>query len=141
MKKYKKIAAFSLLAILVSSNAMAAELVVTVDNIKQVQGSLYVSLYKSQADFDSNNNAIKRQKVTVDKSAMTINFGDLPVGEYAAKSYHDVNDNEKLDFSSSGMPSEPFGSSSQSKELAPPDFKNAKFTLDKDQQIQIRLLN
>ncbi len=141
MKKVKNIiAATTLLTAFISPSLLAAELVVVVDNIKEVQGSLYVSLYNKEASFDSNENAVKRQKVSVDKTTMSVNLGDLPAGEYAVKAYQDVNDNGKIDFSGMGAPSEPFGSSSKSKELAPPSYKDAKFTLDKNQQVQVHLL-
>lgn len=141
MKKVKHIiATASLLAAFISPSLLAAELVVVVDNIKDVQGSLYVSLYNKEASFDSNENAVKRQKVSVDKTTMSVNLGDFPAGEYAVKAYQDVNENGKIDFSGMGAPSEPFGSSSKSKELAPPKYNDAKFTLDKNLQVQVHLL-
>ncbi len=141
MKKVKHIiAAASFLTAFISPSLLAAELVVVVDNIKEVQGSLYVSLYNKEASFDSNENAVKREKVSVDKTTITLNLGDLPAGEYAVKAYQDVNDNGKIDFTTMGPPSEPFGSSSKSKELAPSSYKDAKFTLDKNLQIQVHLL-
>lgn len=141
MKKANRIiATTALLAAVISPNLLAAELVVVVDNIKEVQGSLYVSLYDKEANFEANENALKRQKVNVDKTTMSVNFGDLPTGEYAVKAYQDVNDNGKIDFTTMGPPSEPFGSSSKSKELAPSTYKDAKFTLDKNQQVEVHLL-
>ena len=141
MKKVKHIiATASLLTTFISPSLLAAELVVVVDNIKEVQGSLYVSLYNKEASFDSNENAVKREKVSVDKTIITLNLGDLPAGEYAVKAYQDVNDNGKIDFTTMGPPSEPFGSSSKSKELAPSSYKDAKFTLDKNLQVQVHLL-
>ncbi len=140
MKTSSYIAVASLLVALLSSHLMAAELVVAVDNLTEAKGSLYVSLYKNSVDFNANENAVKRQKLKVDKSTITINLGDVPVGEYAVKAYQDVNDNGTFDFSSAGMPSEPFGSSSKSKGMAPPDFNEAKFSLEKNQQVQVYLL-
>ena len=141
MKKVKQIiATASLLAAFLTPSLLAPELVVVVDNMKDVQGSLYVSLYNKEASFDSNENAVKRQKVSVDKTTITLNLGDLPAGEYAVKAYQDVNGNGKLDFTTMGPPSEAFGSSSKSKELAPSSYKDAKFTLDKNLQIQMHLL-
>ena len=140
MKKVKHIiATASFLTAFISPSLLAAELVVVVDNIKEVQGSLYVSLYNKEASFDSNENAVKREKVSVDKTTMSVNLGDLPAGEYAVKAYQDVNNSGAMDFNGP-MPAEPFGSSSKSKELAPPSYKDAKFTLDKNLQVQVHLL-
>ncbi len=141
MKKIKHIIATTpLLVALISPSLSAAELVVMVNNITDLQGSLYVSLYNQETSFESNENALKRQKVSANKTILSVNFGDLPAGEYAVKTYQDVNDNGKIDFGSMGTPSEPFGSSSKSKELATPKYKEAKFTLVKSQQVNISLL-
>lgn len=140
MKRCNYIVVASLLTALFSLSVSAAELVITVDNLTEAKGSLYVSLYKNSVDFNANENAVKRQKLKVDKSTITINLGDVPVGEYAVKAYQDVNDNGTFDFSGAGMPSEPYGSSSKSKVIAPPDFNEAKFSLEKNQQVQVYLL-
>ncbi|PUA26680.1 MAG: hypothetical protein B0W54_23360 [Cellvibrio sp. 79] len=140
MKKYLSfIASTSFLLAAFSPNLSAAELTVDVSNIQQVQGSLYISLYKDEQGFNANTNFVKREKVNVDKNTLQIKLGDLPAGDYALKTYQDVNDNGKLDFNGM-LPSEPYGSSSKSKELAPPGFTDAKFTLDSNRTIQIQLL-
>lgn len=140
MKKYLSfIASTSFLLAAFSPNLSAAELTVDVSNIQQAQGSLYISLYKDEQGFNANNNFVKREKVTIDKNILQVKLGDLPVGEYALKVYQDVNDNGKMDFNGM-MPAEPYGSSSKSKELAPPGFTDAKFTLDKSRTIEIQLL-
>ena len=139
MKKYfQSIPKASFMLVIMSQNLPAAELV-TEFNIRQTQGTLYVSLYKDAQGFNANNNFVKREKLSIDKNTVHIKFTGLPAGEYALKAYQDVNDNGKLDFN--GMiPTEPFGSSSKSKELTPPDFTDAKFTLNKNLKIQIQLL-
>lgn len=75
MKRCKSlIAATSLITALISPNLLAAELVVVVDNIKDIQGNLYVSLYDNEKDFETNQNAVKRQKVAVDKQRSRLLF-------------------------------------------------------------------
>ena len=141
MKNYKYIlATMSVLIASISPSLMAAELAVAIDNIKEIQGSIYISLYDNETSFQTNENALKRQKISVDKTTILVELGDLPAGEYAVKAYQDVNDNGKIDFSGMGMPSEPYGSSSKSKEAAPPSYKDAKFMLSKNQQVQIHFL-
>lgn len=139
MRKYfQSLTKVPLMLVIFSPNLPAAELV-TEFNIRQIQGTLYISLYKDVQGFNANNNFVKREKVSVDKNTIHVKFADLPAGEYALKAYQDVNDNGKLDFN--GMiPAEPFGSSSKSKELTPPDFTDAKFTLNKNLKLQIQLL-
>lgn len=140
MKNIKPfIATAALFTACISPHLLAAELVVAVDKITELQGSLYVSLYNNDASFQTNENAVKRQKVRVDKTTMSINFGDLPAGDYAVKAYQDVNNSGAMDFNGP-MPAEPFGSSSKSTALAPPSYTDAKFTLDKNQKIEVHLL-
>ncbi|QEY18289.1 DUF2141 domain-containing protein [Cellvibrio sp. KY-GH-1] len=140
MKKYLQLLTCTALVFTVTSpNLVAAELTVEVNKIQHLQGSLYISLYKDAQCFDSNNNAVKREKISVDKTSQQIKLGDVPAGDYALRVYQDVNDNGKMDFNGM-LPAEPFGSSSKSTELAPPSFNDAKFTLDKSQKVQIQLL-
>lgn len=133
------IATTSLLTALISTNLSAAELIVEIENIQDVKGTLYFSLYKDEQGFNANDNFVARQRASVDKKTIQVSFGDVPAGEYAVKAYQDVNDNGKMDFNGS-MPAEPFGTSSKSKEIAPPSFASAKFTLDKNQKVQVNLL-
>ncbi len=140
MKKYLPfITCTSFLVAFLSPTLSAAELIVKVNNIQQVQGSLYISLYNDEQGFNTNNNFVKREKITIDKNTLQVKLGDLPAGDYALKAYQDVNNNGKMDFNGM-LPAEPYGFSSKSKELAPPGFTDAKFTLDKNQTIQIQLL-
>lgn len=141
MKNTKHLLALTaLLTSLASPSLFAEELVAVISNIKDVKGSLYISLYDKEANFLSNENPVARKKVSVDATTMNVSLGDLPPGEYALKAYHDENDNGKIDFSSTGAPSEAFGSSSASKELAPATYKEAKFDFSKSQKVNINLL-
>ena len=141
MKNTKHLVALTtLLTSLASPSIFAEELVAVITNIKEVKGSLYVSLYNNEANFQRNENPVTRKKVNVDATTMNVSLGDLPSGEYALKAYHDENDNGRLDFSNTGAPSESFGSSGISKELAPPTYNEAKIAFSKSQKVNINLL-
>ncbi len=143
MKKLFSFAAASLITLTsFGPIASAAELRVDVNNIQTVTGSLYISVYQDELGFKTNSNFVKREKVIVDKNRLDINMGDLPAGEYAVRIYQDVNNNGQMDFHGM-LPNEPYGSSgssNNSKEVAPPSFSDAKFTLDKARTISIDLL-
>lgn len=143
MKKTFPVAAASLIALAsIAPIASAAELRVDINNIQDVTGSLYISVYQDELGFKTNSNFVKREKVVVDNNRVEINLGDLPAGEYAIKVYQDVNNNGKMDFHGM-LPNEPYGSSgsnTNTKNVAPPNFSDAKFTLDKAQTISIELL-
>jgi uncharacterized protein (DUF2141 family) len=140
MQKVKYIiATTSLLTALISQNLWAAELVVVVDNIKEIKGSLYISAYNQKESFDANENYLSRKKISVDKNTLTINLGELPAGDYAIKCYQDVNDNGKIDMNGMGIPNEPYGSSGKSSYFGPPSFSDAKFALENNKTLQIHL--
>jgi len=66
-------------------------------------------------------------------------FENVPAGEYAIMALHDLNGNGRMDFESNGMPKEAYGMSNNSMSYGPPTWDDAKITLDKDQEITIKL--
>ena len=58
-----------------------------------------------------------------------VEFKDITPGEYAVISYHDKNNNDKMDFATNGMPLEDYGASNNVMNFGPPTFYNAKFTV------------
>lgn len=140
MKTLKRtIATASFFIACFSPTVFAAELIAVVDNIKDIKGSLIISVYNQEKSFDANENYISRQKINVDKNTLTIAFGDLPAGNYAIKCYQDVNNNGKIDLSGMGIPEEPFGSSGKSTFFGPPSYSDAMFLLDSNKTLKIHL--
>ena len=69
----------------------------------------------------------------------TVTFENVTPGEYAIICYHDKNNNDKMDFSSNGMPLEDYGASNNNMSFGPPNYEDAKFTFkDKDISLEIR---
>lgn len=67
-------------------------------------------------------------------------FENLPAGTYAVSTFHDKNNNSKLDTGLFGIPQEKFGfSNNASKPFSPPDFQQAAFQLKANSQITINL--
>lgn len=66
-------------------------------------------------------------------------FENVPNGDYAIMALHDMNGNGKMDFQSNGMPKEAYGMSNNPMSFGPPTWADAKVTVDKDQEITIRL--
>ena len=92
--------------------ATAAELEITVENVKTADGALRVGLYASEADYRKT--ALRQLKAVPAPGRIAIRFADLPAGEYAIAMYHDRNDNGKLDSNLVGVPTEPYGFSGES---------------------------
>lgn len=122
-----------------AANTYAHELVLTVDQIKQLKGNMMIALYNSNDNYKSNTNTFSGKKVAVTEKILTVNFGDIPAGDYAIKLCQDENDNGKIDKNFVGIPTEGYGFSNNGGEMGQPDFGEAKFTVNSDTNINIHL--
>lgn len=134
---YKKVIALALSIILAScSNTKSissvsinqqvgppTELTLELSGIKNKQGSILVYIHDNQDSYYSDDNIytdsisfFRMKKIKAVSSTMTIVFDDIPAGRYAITSYHDEDDDGRLDrmFIPTGMPSEPYGSTNGS---------------------------
>jgi uncharacterized protein (DUF2141 family) len=111
-------------------------ILVTVSELKPVQGKLRVGLYNSEESWkektkDPNKQtSFRTQIVEVTKSTQTIEFKDLPYGDYVAAISHDVNGDgkfERPEKSKFGLNKwEPYGISNCTKKLKRMSWKDAK---------------
>ncbi|WOC39658.1 DUF2141 domain-containing protein [Polaribacter sp. HL-MS24] len=99
-------------------------------------GKLFVAIYTTDSTFLKKN--YRGKIVTIqDRQAVAI-FENLPKGDYALSSFHDENNNQKMDTNFFGIPKEPLGMSNNAKGfMGPPKFKDAKFMLEADTSIAI----
>jgi len=128
-----------LLTSLIAANTYAHDLVLKVDQIKQVKGTMMVALYNSESNYKSNNNTFSGQKIAVTTNTLTVNFGDVPEGEYAIKLYQDENDNGQIDKNLIGIPTEGYGFSNNGGSMGQPSFDDAKFKVSGTTKIDIHL--
>jgi len=127
-------------AMCVLANAVhAAELVVTITDIRAAQGSLMLKLVDSDAAWNSQAKPVAARKVAAEKGEMQFRFSDLPEGVYAVQVMHDENDNDKLDTNFLGIPSEGYGFSNNPQVMRRATFEEARFELKADATITIRL--
>ena len=142
------------LALLVTSAASAADLVVELHNVKPRRGVVRAALFDNASDFQAavkiramvrdgqissgvytREEDFKRDpaatiKMPAEGRTMTLRFGDLEPGEYALGVYQDLNADEKLDITLGGLSLEPWGISNDAGTLdADPLWENAKFQL------------
>ncbi len=73
----------------------------------------------------------------VDGKATAV-FENVPQGQYAVLLYQDKNNNKKMDFEPTGMPSEPYGSSNNVMSMGPPNWMDTSFTV-KDSPIVMEI--
>ena len=77
---------------------------------------------------------------TIASNTGTCVFENLPAGNYAVSTFHDKNNNQKLDKGLFGAPKEKYGfSKDASKPFGPPEFSEAAFKLSANAQIIIQL--
>ncbi|MGG8495598.1 DUF2141 domain-containing protein [Tenacibaculum sp. TC6] len=106
--------------------------------MKSDTGKLYVALYDSEAQFLKK--GIRREIVEVNDKKAIVTFKDVARGVYAVSSFHDVNNNQKMDTRIFGIPKEPVGISNNAKGfMGPPKFEDAKFEVTKNTTLQIQV--
>lgn len=133
------IAALSLLA--AASQALAADLTVTVEGTRSSEGPVLFALYDSADGFPSSERRLQAQMApAAQPGGATAVFRGLPAGRYALAVFHDANGNGKLDRNLLGMPTEAFGFSNNAMGVASaPSFEQAAVELGADRAITIKL--
>jgi len=126
-------------ALLASPITHAAQLKITVENIRSLQGTLHISIFSDSASYKKDGNAARELTVEVDSSIQTIVVDDLAEGEYAVALIHDKNENGMLDTNFIGIPKEGYGFSNNGGRFGPPKFSKASFVLADQKHINIKL--
>lgn len=109
------------------------ELIVKVENIKKVKGSLKVAIYDHEDHFLSKE--IMSDGKPIDSNVMEFSFKGLGQGVYAVSIYHDENDNGELDANFMGIPSEPYAFSNNARGMfGPPSFQDCQFEVKRGAQ-------
>lgn len=110
---------------------------VTIDNVTSNEGKVLMSLHTSETFMKGK--GIKDDESTIKDGKVTVTFENVLPGEYAILALHDKNDNRRMDFEENGMPKESFGASNNVMAMGPPQYDDAKFTVEgKDLDINIR---
>lgn len=119
--------------VLLAPLAAAADLTVTVSDIRAARGTLSVAVVDSEAGWDNQARPVAAQRINVAESApqdgaIVLRF-QLPAGTYAVQVMHDENDNGKLDANFLGIPTEGYGFSNNPQALRRAFFSEARFEL------------
>lgn len=106
------------------------DLKVNFEGLSSDKGKLFVALYNQKDNFLKTE--FKGEIMEIKNGKATVVFKDLPKGIYAVSSFHDENNNGKLDTNWVGIPNEPNACSNNATgSFGPPKFKDAKFSLEK----------
>lgn len=109
-------------------------LVVTVDNVRAAQGTIWVGIYESSEDFlDREKARLVAVKVNMEGRTL-VELPDMVLGQkYALGLFHDVNDNGEFDTNWLGLPAEPWAFSGRlHSKLRLPRFEEVSFRLGQD---------
>lgn len=114
------------LVLLISISSMAADLKVTIDNIRNEKGVIRVSVFADNGAFyKDNDHAVANLTLPVSQAHSFV-VPRLNPGKYALAVIHDENENKQLDTGLFGIPKEGY-CFSNSNSIMPPSFKKASF--------------
>ncbi len=116
-------------------------LTVNITGINSIKGDIYVYLYTSEEGFPIEiSKASEFKKIKLTKNNMTVYFKNLKSGTYAVSVYQDIDTNGKINQNFLGIPKEPVGVSNNAEGfMGPPKYEDAKFNLDSNKTIEIKL--
>ena len=118
----------TLAVLLASGAARAANVTVTIDNVRNARGHVLVALC-TRADFLRPHCSWKA-RVPARKGSVVAIVPNVPPGTYAAQAFHDEDDNGKLDRTLLGLPKEAMGFSNNAPmRMGPPSFDAASFKI------------
>lgn len=123
---------------LLSANALAANIQLEVSNIETLEGDVMVVLFNS-AETYSSGEPLAAKKLEANANTISTIFEGLEQGEYAIKLYHDENSNGELDTNFMGLPSEGYGFSNNAGRFGPAPYEDAKFNVEQDTKVEIKL--
>ena len=106
----------------------AADLTVTITDIRAAKGTLMVAVTNSDAAWNNQAKPVEGRKIAVTGKEVVLHF-TLPAGSYAVQVIHDENDNGKLDTNFLGIPSEGYGFSNNPTALRRANYDEARFEL------------
>lgn len=115
------------------------KLTVTVSNIQESKGELYIGLFNSAENFPDKDKTYKYVIVQAMEGTVSVSF-DVPNGNYAVSVFHDANENGILDTNFLGAPTEYYGFSNNARSLfSAPTFKDCEINCPKQSAIDIEL--
>jgi uncharacterized protein (DUF2141 family) len=117
------------------------KLTVVVNNIDTPSGEVRVAIYNSENTFlDAKKFVVVKAMAVGTHTSVTLEFPNLPYGDYAVTTYHDINSNRKLDQNTFGIPEEPYDMTNLKVKWRKPTFNEVKFSLQVPQKtVQLHL--
>lgn len=110
----------------------AADLVVTVTDIRNGQGNIRFALYDKAEEFPRGER-FRGTDVAARPGSVQVEFRDIPAGTYALAIHHDENKDEEMNTYFLGIPKEGYGFANNARVIfGPPSFEAASFSMSED---------
>jgi len=109
-------------------------------NIEKAQGNLFLAIYNQEEGFMNEKKAFYTEVIPIEKKGCVEKKLTLPPGKYAISSFHDVNNNGRMDKTIVGIPKEPYGlSGSYTSKFSPPTWAETNVFIGAGQTLNIQL--
>jgi uncharacterized protein (DUF2141 family) len=122
--------------------SQSASLTVKFQGLRNQKGYILVGLFNKAEGYGVRKHVIRGGKVSAKAAEYTFTFDDLPPGNYALSSYHDENNDDRINFNLIGFPKEDYGFSNNV--YGPfgniPSFDKAKVTLANGEHKEITIV-
>ncbi len=118
----------------------AGNLKIDISGLRNSEGFVLLSLFKDGKGYPGESEkAFRKGKISINGNKASVDFDNIPDGEYAIVVLHDENSNLKMD-KSLGIPREGYGFSNNVMGLiGPPSFSKASFKHEGKQAIEINM--
>lgn len=119
-----------LMLIAAGAQVAAAELTVTIDGIENDKGHIRLALYNDPETFRDEEKVFRSADQQAATGKVVFTFSGLEAGDYGIIAYHDDNNDGKMNRLLGMIPTEGYGLSTNPRVSGPPDFDDARFTLE-----------
>ena len=117
------------------SQSFAADLTITVDNLRSNQGQVLLCVFSAESSDReafpdcTKGHPVRQDKAVIGGGKVIITFKGLKDGVYAVAAIHDENGNSELDTNFLGIPTEGIGISTNPRLMGKPHFDEAQFEI------------
>jgi len=117
------------------SQAAAADLTITVDNLRSNQGQVLLCVFSAESSDReafpdcAKGHPVRHSKAAVADGKVVVRYKGLKDGVYAVAAIHDENGNNELDTNFLGIPTEGIGISTNPRLMGKPYFGEAQFEI------------
>lgn len=121
--------------------AGGAKLTVKLHGVRDESGHLRVGLYDVPEDFPEDSRVAAGTRVPASPGTVSVQFEDLPPGNYAVAAFHDSDTDREIDTNWFGAPSEGWGMSNDVQHfMRVPSFEETSFEVGtRDKSIDINM--